>query len=861
MKYTNNLKLGLSASLGSLGTEGMNPNKLKAKLINRIEVISHNMGVPLVSRICFSTKSSSQPKQVKPVKPTRKTSLKGSNKAVKIRNRSKLSEPSAKAKGTKVSGEITANLSVIHKVFATSLQGVFTLEEIENFFDLTILAHNKLVVTTGVKQATKTWKTITSYSNMLLEGRDPGELHRVSVGRVDRWPRILGHLRPIRSKLENSRLSNAQATELRRLMLTLFKVNKVCYDFVDLDVSGLDQKFKIPLEVEKKFIKFLNDRVETVDNLDCLGCLPFLSPAHGPNFQPKLETVDAEAYALVNSPLWRHFEEFCVLTDQEFLAQYVLLRSEEYLNSNPSPTDEIYLRRLIAIADSGNKSRIIAVCDFFTQSLLSGLESVVLEEIQKEFGPHSAFYSHSEGFNIIKDQDESVHKELVSLDATSWTDNLPSRLQFLYLKHKFGHQLASAWRGLAVDCNWNLGRTEQTVRYGKGQGMGTKGSFIIASATNIAFIDMLLADHYGDGVTHNQFYLTVGDDMVIQDPDMVCHQSFEDIGVPINLSKSKVPGLPNTYSEFVSRNLCNVQDYSVISPRLATKARRQVFYSRTFLSHLNERYDTKFTMDQVLDFIEVKESEKGKLLFLNDLFSLAVEYDNPEVIHDFYATEEFMKIDLVPVMVSMIDIIVKSFKKWVESTDFRKSLINNERLRIFKSRYELSSARDFWEFCFTEKLSAKEIELLVLTDRFHSISQKQYDIGIVSSYEEFLNDKIQLTSVLRSDVSTLLALILKIEKQTLGTQMRLETLSSRLSEETSFHKSNLHLFKFLNKGFNHSFQLEIDSIPNEKFLKALQLDRLREILMILHKTEFQLQLVDLIQGVDSTPGGTITPVS
>jgi len=49
----------------------------------------------------------------------------------------------------------------------------------------------------------------------------------------------------------------------------------------------------------------------------------------------------------------------------------------------------------------------------------------------------------------------------------------------------FGHNIAMAWKHLAVDCLWKLGSSHRYIKYGKGQGMGTKGSFAIAQLTNL----------------------------------------------------------------------------------------------------------------------------------------------------------------------------------------------------------------------------------------------------------------------------------------------------------------------------------------------------------------------------------------
>jgi hypothetical protein len=415
---------------------------------------------------------------------------------------------------------------------------------------------------------------------------------------------------------------------------------------VDLDVAGLSKTHKVPKEVEEMFIKHLQLTTRPIADLDQLRALPFISPANGPNSLPKLESVGAEAAALRRSPLYKYILDYAALTDNTSVIEYIEHCANVYTDANGDDNlESIALRKLVAIPDKGNKARVIAICDFFTQSLLSSLESTVIQELHKEFPGRSAFFSHQEGFDKIKSLPESVQVDLRSLDATNWTDNLPSRLQFLYLKHKFGQQLAQAWRGLAADCDWRLGNSTTHLRYGKGQGMGTKGSFIIASATNTVFIDMLLAHLYGDGSTCESFYITVGDDMVVHDPRNLVRTKFEEIGVPINESKSKQSSGGKSYIEFVSRNAYNGLDYSMVSPSLVAKTRRQPFYARTLAQHLSERCPVKFEVEQILDIIDIPDKEKEKVLFLNCLFELGLYgHDSSYELRPRPITRNFQKL-------------------------------------------------------------------------------------------------------------------------------------------------------------------------------------------------------------------------
>jgi hypothetical protein len=428
---------------------------------------------------------------------------------------------------------------------------------------------------------------------------------------------------------------------------------------------------------------------------------------------------------------------------------------------------------------------------------------VIVEELHKEFPNRSAFYSHQEGFDKIKSLPESVRLDLRSLDATNWTDNLPNRLQFLYLKHKFGLQLAQAWRGLAVDCDWSLGNSGTYVRYGKGQGMGTKGSFIIASATNTVFIDMLLAHLYGDGSTCDKFYITVGDDMVVHDPENLVKTKFEEIGVPINESKSKHSVGENSFIEFVSRNAHNGMDYSIVSPSLLAKTRRQPFYVRTLAQHLNERCRVRFEIDQILDIIDIPQKERDKILFLNCLFDLGQHGQDSSIeLRPRPLSPNYEKTNLIVILKNCFILIGQFFYDFVNDKDFRSNLINNERALLEYHKYLAQEPSSIWEFCTKSEYSPKALETLMITYRFKTVKDRLLVTGLESSLEDYVQGQLNESSTLLQDIAKLFNLALTYNKQVIATSMRINTLSNHVVDDVKHHRANLELFRFLNKAIS-----------------------------------------------------------
>lgn len=103
-----------------------------------------------------------------------------------------------------------------------------------------------------------------------------------------------------------------------------------------------------------------------------------------------------------------------------------------------------------------------------------------------------------------------------------------------------------------MTCPWNVGNSSNTIKYGKGQGMGTKCSFAIAQLTNNLFIKFCYNKYYPE--LSNPTNVNVGDDMALQDPEDMMSSAFERIGVPINKHKTKSKTRLGSFVEFVSRN-------------------------------------------------------------------------------------------------------------------------------------------------------------------------------------------------------------------------------------------------------------------------------------------------------------------
>lgn len=202
-----------------------------------------------------------------------------------------------------------------------------------------------------------------------------------------------------------SSITEIQVKELRRLFITLFKSNRVSEVFRELNINNLKQTFKIEPELFTQFEHFVRSELaaesEKIDLVN-LKANPFGGSSNGPNGLPKIESAPMEAYALTmgKDDLYRYMKEYCHITGNDSFISYLESVAKHFEDKNPEASDNfnnILLRKLSAIADVGNKSRTIAISDYWTQSLLQPLEIAVNKVTNTIFGKECCFYSHARG--------------------------------------------------------------------------------------------------------------------------------------------------------------------------------------------------------------------------------------------------------------------------------------------------------------------------------------------------------------------------------------------------------------------------------------------------------------------------------
>jgi hypothetical protein len=269
------------------------------------------------------------------------------------------------------------------------------------------------------------------------------------------------------------------------------------------DFTEIEKAFHIPEEFRERYQRYVNLHVEGAQ-LELITKPSTRVLSNGPNSKPKWQTADVEAYALMNSELHEFFKELCFATGNSDLYEYMQNRA-----SKQTRVDRKRLRYITTVRDSGNKCRLVAISDYWTQVLLEPIMSDIQQYTKQRFGKVCFSHDHAKGFENLK---KFIRPGVESYDISSWTDAFPSSLQLDFMVARFGKTIAHAWYNLVVSCEWNVKNRTTTVKYNRGQGMGTNGSFDIATITDLFLLEMVYTEDYAMQVSESTFN-KVGDDL------------------------------------------------------------------------------------------------------------------------------------------------------------------------------------------------------------------------------------------------------------------------------------------------------------------------------------------------------------
>jgi len=474
--------------------------------------------------------------------------------------------------------------------------------------------HNRMIINHKVIEGTARFNSIRLYAIKLLEGQNPEPLDRVAIGRKDRWPSAFNQLRPLFYRVRDKGCAISD-----RCIRSILYLNRLCSGNSNGDFTEITKEFKLSNDFIKRYEEYVNTHIPSYEG-ELITYPPTRVLRNGPNGKPKWQTSDVESYALMRSELHDHFKALCEATGNLDFYEYVKSRSDQQ-----DRVTRVKLRNIVTVRDKGNKCRLVAISDYWTQIILKPIMDDISRFNRTEYHTVSYSHNHAEGFNMLK---KHIRPGVYSYDVSSWTDAFPNVLQHRFMQARYGKYIADAWYNLVVDCEWTCKGHKEPIKYNRGQGMGTNGSFDIATAADHALLHMIYEQDYKIPV-QEETYGKVGDDLWCFDPSHLVYNTYiNECGISINENKSKHATDNNLCGEFVSRNLNYGKDVSRISPNICRAVGKNILDLPQLSTHLDERnYESIIPIKEILDILKIKEVHRTNVVAT--LYLLSLLYDRP----------------------------------------------------------------------------------------------------------------------------------------------------------------------------------------------------------------------------------------
>lgn len=238
---------------------------------------------------------------------------------------------------------------------------------------------------------------------------------------------------------------------------------------------------------------------------------PHNTSKSGPN-GPALITSHDDLFTLTDEQV-AHMTEFAgnrfgIFIENCVNARDYLLRMRKEvlpLKKERDPKDGFLHGKISIIKSPEGKSRIIAIFDYWSQTVLKPLHDWAFTQL-REIKTDRTF-----------DQDDfesrKCRKYYASYDLSAATDRFPIKLQEKLLATLIGDKKANAWCKIMVDRDFQRHDKKGTVRYAAGQPMGAYSSWAIFSLSHHIVVQYAA---YKTGYT-GLFtgYSLLGDDIVI----------------------------------------------------------------------------------------------------------------------------------------------------------------------------------------------------------------------------------------------------------------------------------------------------------------------------------------------------------
>lgn len=218
------------------------------------------------------------------------------------------------------------------------------------------------------------------------------------------------------------------------------------------------------------------------------------------------------------------------------------------------------MRKLSIVRDPDGKSRIIAIFDYWSQT--------VLKRIHKDL--FSLLRTIPQDRTFTQDPIVDFKGPYYSYDLSAATDRFPITFQKEVISYLYGAHIADAWADVLVGHEFWVPWENRSIKYTVGQPMGAYSSWATFTLSHHIIVQ-ISAIQVGKYPTKD--YILLGDDIVIGGADLAeaYRSNMSMLGVDISSHKSHVSS--NTY-EFAKRWFKDGQECSGIQVGAFLETRR-----------------------------------------------------------------------------------------------------------------------------------------------------------------------------------------------------------------------------------------------------------------------------------------------
>jgi hypothetical protein len=334
-----------------------------------------------------------------------------------------------------------------------------------------------------------------------------------------------------------------------RDVLTLLQVSYIITGWKEPDYSEIEKPSASDINLEKDIVSFVkSQQFIKFDAPTIYWSEPHPTSKMGPN-GPALVCAHDDLFALSEERISQLSEfagnRFAIYLENCIGARDYLKAIRKQLfpvKGDNNSSREIIDSRISIVKSPECKSRIIAIFDYWSQTVLKPLHDWAFAQLRK--------FPSDRTFQQNRINPSKGAGPFYSFDLKSATDRFPVSLQESILALYINEKRASAWRSIMTDRYFLKHDRSGTVKYETGQPMGAYSSWAIFSITHHFVVQYAASISGKTGMFTD--YLLLGDDIVIYDREVAANYEsvINSLGVEIQKEKSLVS---NDTFEFAKR--------------------------------------------------------------------------------------------------------------------------------------------------------------------------------------------------------------------------------------------------------------------------------------------------------------------